>query len=236
VATQGASSSAPRGEEQQLGEQQRQPNGAAQQAEGYHRESVSPKNKRKNFLTEKTMKRTTSKTIGMIPYSLTLRSSNPLDETAKKKIYPVAQRGQTVSLSQLAHHIREHGSTFSEGSIIGILTDMVECIKEQLLLGNFVNLDGLMRIFYTFTAKGVENADDFDSSMIEKVNLRADVDDEFVAVLNQKAKFVYVASRKEQAETKKAEKLSLNEEAGVVTNGSSGNDSGDSGSSGSVEE
>ncbi len=171
------------------------------------------------------MKRTTSKTIGMIPYSLALRSANPMESTAEKKVFPVAQRGETVSLSQLAHHIREHGSTFSEGSIIGILTDMVDCIKEQLLLGNFVNLDGLMRVFYTFSAKGADSADDFDVSMIEKVNLRADVDGEFESELNQKAKFVYVASRKEQAETRKAEKQALNEE---IQNGSSttGGDSG----------
>lgn len=168
------------------------------------------------------MKRTTSKTIGMIPYSLALRSVNPGDAESAKKIYPVAQRGETVSLSQLAYHIKEHGSTFSEGSIIGILTDMVDCIKEQLLLGNFVNLDGLMRVFYTFRSPGVDNADDFDSSMIEKVNLRADIDDEFEELLNQKAKFVYVASREEQAAARKKEKQALNEELGADSGGSTG--------------
>ena len=174
------------------------------------------------------MKRTTSKTIGMIPYSLALRQSNPSDKNSEKKIYPVPQRGETVCLSQLAHHIKEHGSTFSEGSIIGILTDMVDCMKEQLLLGNFVNLDGLMRIFYTFRAKGCDDAESFDSSMIEKVNLRADIDDEFEELLNQKAKFVYVASREEQALARKKEKQALNAEIGSGS-GSGGSGWGDPG-------
>ena len=165
----------------------------------------------------------------MIPYSLALRLSNPSDKNSEKRVYPVPQRGETVGLSQLAHHIKEHGSTFSEGSIIGILTDMVDCIKEQLLLGNFVNLDGLARIFYTFRSEGGDNAGNFDSSMIEKVNLRADIDDEFEDLLNQKAKFVYVASRVEQAAARKKEKEALNAELGISDDNSGGNSGGNSG-------
>lgn len=170
------------------------------------------------------MKRTTRKTIGLIPYSLVLRPSNPAEKNSKKKIYPIPQRGETVTLAQLAYHIKEHGSLFTEGTIIGILTDMVDCIKEQILLGNFVNLDGLMRIFYTFRAQGVDNAASFDSSMIEKVNLRADIDDEFEEMLNQKAKFEYVASRREQAAAKKSEKDAINAELAGGSGDSGGGD------------
>lgn len=171
------------------------------------------------------MKRTTRKTIGLIPYSLVLRSANPSEKNSEKKIYPVPQRGETITLAQLAYHIKEHGSLFTEGTIIGILTDMVDCIKEQILLGNFVNLDGLMRIFYTFHSQGADDAESFDSSMIEKVNLRADIDSDFEEMLNQRAKFEYVASRKEQAAAKKEEKAAINAELGVTEGGS--NDGGD---------
>lgn len=166
--------------------------------------------------------RTTSKTIGMIPYSLALRQTNPSDKNSEKKVYAVAQRGETVTLAQMAAHIKEHGTPFSEGTIAGIITDFVDEVKEQLLLGNFVLLDGLCKIYYTLSGDGAESAETFDSQMIRRVNIRADVDDEFEAELNQKARFVYVASREEQAQARKREKESIDQEIGSGTGGNSG--------------
>ena len=168
------------------------------------------------------MDRSNKKTIGFIPYSLTSRSTNPSDKNSEKKVYPIAQRGETVNLVQLAAHIHEHGSPFSEGTIHGILVDMVDCIKEQLLLGNYVTLDGLARFFYTLSAEGADSPEKFDASMIKQVNIRCIVDAEFQTTLNSKAKFVYMAGRKEQAEAKKQEKLSLTDAVGGGSNAGSG--------------
>lgn len=170
--------------------------------------------------------RTTSKTIGMIPYSLALRQTNPSDKNSEKKVFAVAQRGETVCLGQLAAHIKDHGTPFSEGTILGILTDCVDEIKEQLLLGNFVLLDGLAKIFYTLSSDGSDSVDSFDSQMIRRVNIRANVDDEFEAELNQKCKFVYVASRDQQADARKKEKAAIAEELGSGSSTSGGNNGG----------
>lgn len=163
------------------------------------------------------MERSSRKTIGFIPYSLTSRSTNPSDKNSEKKVYPIAQRGETINLVQLASHIHEHGSPFSEGTIHGILVDMVDCIKEQLLQGNYVILDGLVRFYYTLSAEGADSPEKFDASMIKQVNIRCLVDTEFQSTLNSKAKFVYSAGRKEQAEAKKQEKLSV---ANAISGGS----------------
>ena len=186
-------------------------------------------------------KRTNKKTIGMIPYSLALRVANPSESDVEKKIYPIAQRYETVNLGQLANHIHEHNSQFSQGTIIGILTDMVDCIKEQLMSGNFVLLDGLCRIFYTLKATGVAKAEDFDSSMIQRVNLRADVDNVFEEELNYSSKFTYVASRKEQALAKQKEKAALTAGATPDDNeneneNGNGNDNGNDNPGGEITE
>lgn len=174
------------------------------------------------------MERNSKKTIGFIPYSLTRRSTNPSDKDSEKKVFPIAQRGETVNLVQLSAHIHEHGSPFSEGTIHGILVDMVDCIKEQMLLGNFVLLDGLARFFYTLSAEGIDDPEKFDASMIKQVNIRCSVDAEFQNTLNNKAKFVYTASRKEQAQARKAEKEALSDALNGDNTG--GGNSGGSGS------
>lgn len=48
-----------------------------------------------------------------------------------------------IGITELAHLIKEHNIGFSEGSIVGILTDMVNIIRGQLLMGQPVKLDNL---------------------------------------------------------------------------------------------
>ena len=76
-----------------------------------------------------------NKTIGSVPYSLALRPSIPGDKNSEKKIYGTIQQRETIGLRQLAGHIREHGSSFSVGTLQGVLSDMVECTKELLKQG-----------------------------------------------------------------------------------------------------
>ena len=48
-----------------------------------------------------------------------------------------------IGISELAKLIKQHNIGFSEGSIVGILTDMVDIIRGQLLMGQPVKLDNL---------------------------------------------------------------------------------------------
>ena len=48
-----------------------------------------------------------------------------------------------IGITELARLIKEHNIGFSEGSIVGILTDMVNIIRGQLLMGQPVKLDNL---------------------------------------------------------------------------------------------
>ena len=48
-----------------------------------------------------------------------------------------------MNIHDMAKHMAEHNTPFSEGTIEGILRDFVKCTREQTLLGNTVKVDDL---------------------------------------------------------------------------------------------
>ena len=59
------------------------------------------------------------------------------------KYYPRVSYKQTMNIHDMAKHMAEHNTPFSEGTIEGILRDFVKCTREQTLLGNTVKVDDL---------------------------------------------------------------------------------------------
>ena len=50
---------------------------------------------------------------------------------------------QVYGLSDLSQHMSEHNTPFSKGTIQGILTDMVKCIRELTLSGITIKIPDL---------------------------------------------------------------------------------------------
>ena len=48
-----------------------------------------------------------------------------------------------MGIHEMAVHMAEHNTPFSEGTIEGILRDFVKCVREQTLNGNTVKVDNL---------------------------------------------------------------------------------------------
>ena len=67
------------------------------------------------------------------------------DETSEQfgKTYARVDYKEQYDVSKLARHMSEHNAPFSEGTILGILTDMVKCIRELTLNGNTVKIENL---------------------------------------------------------------------------------------------
>ena len=59
------------------------------------------------------------------------------------KIYARVDYKQELSVQDMAQHMAEHNTAFSEGTITGILIDFVKCIREQVLMGNTVKINNL---------------------------------------------------------------------------------------------
>ncbi len=154
------------------------------------------------------------KTIGKIPYSLGVRLTKPNDKTSEKRVYAYAQRDETIGTAALAEHMSSHNCVYSSGTINGVLTDMTKCIKELLLEGNRVSLDGLLTLFTTLRSTGAESADSFTDAMITRVNIRAAIDQQLVDEVNSKAKFEKVAGRELQAQARKDNQQAVDEALG----------------------
>ena len=90
--------------------------------------------------------------------------------------------GKTFDLDDLAKHMSEHNTPYSKGAIKGVLTDMVDCIRELVLEGKAVKLPNLA-IFSAGieTAKGgAAKSEEFSTSKhIDSVYLRARATGEF---------------------------------------------------------
>ena len=66
------------------------------------------------------------------------QSKNDKSVTYGKWYGRAVTMGETVSLEDLAEHMAQHNSPYSEGVIKGVLTDMVNCIRELVLEGKAV--------------------------------------------------------------------------------------------------
>ena len=55
------------------------------------------------------------------------------------KYYPRVSYKQTLNIHEMAVHMAEHNTPFSEGTIEGILRDFVKCVREQTLNGNTIS-------------------------------------------------------------------------------------------------
>ena len=69
--------------------------------------------------------------------------------------------GKTVTLEDLAEHMAQHNTPCSEGVIKGVLTDMVNCIRELVLEGKSVKIPNLCIFSAGIQTKGAANAEDF---------------------------------------------------------------------------
>ena len=59
------------------------------------------------------------------------------------KAYARVDYKEMFDVPKLAKHMAEHNTPFSEGTIRGILTDMVKCIRHLTLDGNCVKIENL---------------------------------------------------------------------------------------------
>ena len=72
------------------------------------------------------------------------------------KYYARVSYKQTMGVQEMAHHMSEHNTMFSEGSICGILIDFVKCVREMVLMGKTVKIDNLAIFKASVVANGLE--------------------------------------------------------------------------------
>ena len=87
------------------------------------------------------------------------------------KLYARVSYKQTMSVQDMAHHMAEHNTMFSEGSITGILIDFVKCVREQVLMGNTVKIDNLAIFKATVEANALETLYDAEQDKVASATI-----------------------------------------------------------------
>ena len=151
-----------------------------------------------------------------IKYSTAMRA-NPMKPDEPKKAYATMQSNGVVDLELLSDHIRKHGSVYSEGTILGVLKDMVTCAREALLEGNYVELGSLGKLKLTISSDGASAGVDkdgnpitaleaFSESNIKGLNVIFEPGTGLQWDIRKDVNFEFTISRKAQAAAKAAAK------------------------------
>ena len=117
----------------------------------------------------------------MILYTLRPNTNMTSPSFGKYYAYPVIE--ETFDLDKLAEHMANHNAPFSEGTIKGVLADMVSCIKELILEGKSVKIDDLAIFSIGIkNACGAASAEEFSvAKNIQGVKFRARATGELTA-------------------------------------------------------
>ena len=77
------------------------------------------------------------------------------------KWFARAVSDETFDLAKLAERMSKHNSPYSGGVIKGVLSDMVDCIKELLLDGKCVKIDDLAIFSVGIRSKAADTLEEF---------------------------------------------------------------------------
>jgi len=87
------------------------------------------------------------------------------------KLYARVSYKQAMGIKEMAHHMAQHNTAFSEGLIVGVLTDFVRCTREMILQGNTVKIDNLAIVKATVEANGLETLYDAASDKVASATI-----------------------------------------------------------------
>ena len=137
----------------------------------------------------------------MINYSIVVMGTKPgtkKENIQETKAYGTAQVHEVLDLNEFASHIADHGCTYDRADITAVLTKAVDCIREQMLLGNKVCLGELGSFHVELQTEGAATCDDFTAANIKAVNIRWTPGKKFKN-LRSEATFNLVAGRLAEA-------------------------------------
>lgn len=128
-----------------------------------------------------------------------------MNKEGARKAYAKNQVSEVWTLEKFAKHIADHNGVYSRGAVMGFISDMCECLVEQLLNGNKIMLGKLGTFGISLSSVGAESVEEFTSKNIKAVKIQFTPGADFENLIDR-AEFNLVASRVAQASTLKAMK------------------------------
>lgn len=106
-----------------------------------------------------------------IIYKVLERPADPREEDSPKRYFPqIVTLGQTVGLRFIAERMSSR-SSLSRGGINCCIQDFVDVVKEQLLEGKSVNIDGLGVFSLSAKSKGENVAKDVTAASVKSLRI-----------------------------------------------------------------
>ena len=131
----------------------------------------------------------------MVNYSIVMRS-NPMDVDAAKKAYASAQYAEVMDINRFAEHIASHGCVYKRADIVAILTMAVDCMREQLLAGQRIQMGDLGTFSIHINSMGAESLETYNPAIhVEDLNVRWKAGTRFLSLLKDSV-FNLVPTRK----------------------------------------
>ena len=106
----------------------------------------------------------------MIKYSLKPKV-NPRDLTSEKKLYPVKQSQEELTLRDFGKRISRE-STVSMMDTMAVLEGLLQIIPDEIINGKIIKLGDFGTFRTTLSAEGVTNETEFTVSKIKGLNVR----------------------------------------------------------------
>lgn len=107
----------------------------------------------------------------MIEYSIYMMG-NPIKPEEPQKAYAKNQVREIWDLNKFCKHITSHNAGYSRGMVKAILSDMCDCIVEQLLNGNKIKLGEFGVFSISINCEGAESLEKFTEENIKSVNIK----------------------------------------------------------------
>ena len=124
------------------------------------------------------------------------RSNNPSDQDAPKKAYANAQYSEIMTLDKFAEHISTHGSKYNRADIQAVLIQAVDCMREQLLAGQRIQMGDLGTFSIHINSMGAESLETYNPAIhVEDLNVRWKAGTRFLSLLKDSV-FNLVPTRK----------------------------------------
>lgn len=162
----------------------------------------------------------------MLDYSVYMQT-NHLAPEAGERAYARLQIRENWDDDKFINHLASHNAVFTRGTFKGVISDVCNCIVEQVLNGNKIALGELGTFHASISCESADDMEKFTAENIKAVNLVFTPGPDFENMIG-KATFNPVTSRKLQmaalkAQKKKAAIIDLN----ALNDASSGSTSSD---------
>ena len=142
--------------------------------------------------------------MNTVKYSVCMME-NPARPDEPAKAYGRVQFNANMTTKQFIEHIADHNGVFSKGTVKGVTTDLVSCLREMLVAGNKVQIEGLGTFGISLSCEPAKDKLSFTANNIKKVNLIFSPAEELQNLIKD-CVFEQVTSRRVQALSLEAEK------------------------------